>query len=119
VPENIASRPGKSTPVCAELKFHGNTADYSHSKIKQKQAHPEAGVMKVTLLTGFKPERLHNHKENTQTNGKDRPDNMEYSSKGKMQTGEKNMILKNFHVARLPGYWIFLILSIKLYTKPY
>jgi hypothetical protein len=67
--------------------------------------------MIVTLLTGFKPERLHNHKKKTQANGKDRPDDMEYSGKGKMQAGEENMILKNFHVAILPELWIFLILS--------
>ena len=49
--EDIAARPGKSTPVGAELKFHGDTADHPHGKIEQKQAHPETGMMIITLVS--------------------------------------------------------------------
>jgi hypothetical protein len=88
------SPPGKGAPVGAELKFHGNAADDAHGEIKEKKPHPEPGMMIITYLPGNEPARFHNNQKDAQTDGQNRPDNMEYGRKRELQPGEKNMVLK-------------------------
>ncbi len=57
----------------------------------------------VTLISGHQPASLHHHKKNAQPDGQNRPDDVEHGGKGKVQAGEENVILKDFHDFLLSG----------------
>ncbi len=85
MPEEIASRNGKGSPVGAELEFHGNAAHHAYGEIDQKQPAPEAAMAIVDNIAGLEPQGFHDYQKEAQPNGQHGPQDVEVSRQGELK----------------------------------
>ena len=83
--------------ICFDNLRHFNAGDHADGKIKQKEAHPEPGMVIVYLLPGLQPERFQHNEKKTQADGEDRPQNMKHRGNAKLKTGQKQVVVQQVH----------------------